>query len=193
MNTPFNFAQAQSTVSTQTSEFAKAFTAHATKIAAAQQSWLQSQADAAKAQFEQLTAHKDLAAAAQSVQNNMQPATEAIIKHAQDLFNLTLAAQKELIAKAQDSYQTLATEANTAVDAGIKQLPNQGEPFVSMAKNASQTVAGALEQVTTQVKAAQTNYEAQIAKLFDTALNAVATPVAATATTTATAKAKKAA
>jgi hypothetical protein len=183
-NASFNFAQ--TTLSAQANEFAKAFTAHATKIAAAQQSWLQAQADTVKTQFTQVSAHKDLAAAAQTVQNSVQPAAESIIKHAQELFNLTLAAQKELSAKVQDSYQALAIEANTAVDASIKQLPNQGEPFVGMAKNASQTVVGALEQVATQVKAAQTNYEAQIAKLFDTALNAVGTPVATVA-----AKAKK--
>jgi hypothetical protein len=186
MNTPFNFTQAQTALSAQSNEFAKAFTAHATKIATAQQTWLQNQADAVKAQFEQAKTNKDLAAAAQAVQNNIQPAAESIIKHTQELFNLTLAAQKELTAKVQDSYQAFAVEANTAVDAGIKQLPNQGEPFVSMAKNASKGVTGAFEQVAAQVKTAQTSYETQIAKLFDNALTAIATPAVATA-----AKAKK--
>jgi hypothetical protein len=176
MNT-FNFTQAQSTLSAQSNEFAKVFTAHATKIAAAQQSWLQNQADTAKAQFEQLTTTKDLAVATQTIQNNIQPAAEAMIKHAQQLFNLTLEAQKELTAKVQDSYHAFAVEANTAIDASIKQMPNEGEPFVGMAKNASQSIVSVLEQVASHVKTAQTNYEAQIAKLFDNALTAVATPI----------------
>jgi hypothetical protein len=187
MNT-FNFAQNQTALTAQASEFAKVFTAHATKIAAAQQSWIQSQTDAAKAQFEQLKTNKDLAVTAQAVQNSAQPAAESLIKHAQSLFNLTLAAQKELAAKAQDSYQAFAIEANTAVEASIQKLPNQGEPFVGMAKNASKTVTSALEQVSAQVKTAQTTYEAQVAKLFDNALTAVTTPIASVA-----AKAKKAA
>jgi hypothetical protein len=180
MNT-FNFTQAQTALSTQSNEFAKVFTAHATKIAAAQQNWLQSQADTVKAQFEQLTTNKDLAANAQSIQNNVQPAAESMIKHAQQLFNLTLAAQKELTAKVQDSYQAFAIEANTVVDAGIKKMPNEGEPFVGMAKNASQSIVSVFEQVATHVKTAQTNYETQVAKLFDNALTAVTTPIATVA------------
>lgn len=175
----FNFAQFQTAISNHSNEFAKAFTAHATKIAVAQQSWLQSQADAVKNQLDQFTNTKDLASTAQSIQNSVQPAAESVIKHTQQLFNLTLDAQKELAAKIQDGYQAFAIEANTAVDATIKQMPNEGEPFVGIAKNASQLVVNAFEQASAHVKTAQTNYEAQIAKLFDSALSAVSAPVAA--------------
>lgn len=173
MTNLFNFAQAN--------ELAKTFTAHATKIAAVQQNWFQSQADAAKAQFEAASSNKDLAATAQSIQNNLQPVAQSLVKHAQELFNLTLTAQKELAAKVQEGYQTAASEANTAVEAGIKQLPNQGEPFVTMAKQASQALNGITEQVASQFKTAQAGYEAQIAKLFDTALGQVSPAVVAKA------------
>ena len=186
MNPSFNFNQVQQNASAQASEFAKVFSAHATKIAAAQQQWLQGQTDALKAQFEQAVISKDLAASAQTLQNNLQPAAQNFIKHAQELYGLTQAAQKDLASKVQEGYTAFATEANATVEAGIKQLPNAGEPFVAMAKQATQVLSGAFGQVAEQLKTAQTNYEAQVAKLFDTALNNVATPVAAT-----TAKAKK--
>jgi hypothetical protein len=158
----------------QASDFAKVFATHATKIATAQQQWLQGQADAMKAQFEQAVANKDFAATAQSVQNNLQPAAQNLVKHAQELYALTAAAQKDLAGKAQDTYKEFASQANTAVEAGVKQLPNQGEPFVGMAKQASVAVNGAFEQVAEQIKAAQTAYEAQIAKLFEGAATAAA-------------------
>jgi hypothetical protein len=186
MTNAFNFTATQQAFADQASDFAKVFTAHATKIAAAQQSWLQSQTDALKAQFDQTAAVKDFsavdfAASAQTLQNKLQPAAQGAIKHAQELFAMTLVAQKELVAKLQDGYQAAATQANAAVEANIKQMPNAGEPFVSAAKNASQTVTGAFEQVAAQVKTAQDKLEEQIAKLFDNALNAVGTPVAAAA------------
>jgi hypothetical protein len=186
MNNAFNFNTTQNAFTAQATEFAKLFSAHATKIAAAQQSWFQGQADAMKAQFEQAATNKDLAAIAQTLQNNLQPAAQGVIKHAQELFALTLAAQKELSANLQTSYQAAATEANASVEAGIKQLPNAGEPFVGMAKNAAQAVTGAYEQVAAQVKTAQSKFEEQIAQMFDNALGAVAAPVVTT-----TAKAKK--
>ncbi len=186
MNNAFNFNTTQNAFTAQATEFAKVFSAHATKIAAAQQTWFQAQADTMKSQFEQAASNKDLAATAQNLQNNLQPAAQGVIKHAQELFALTLAAQKELSANLQNNYQAAATEANASVEAGIKQLPNAGEPFVGMAKNATQAVTGALEQVAAQVKTAQETIEAQIAKMFDNALGAVAAPVAATTT-----KAKK--
>jgi hypothetical protein len=190
MNNTFNFGNTQQVFAAQASDFAKVFSAHATKIAAAQQAWLQGQTDAFKAQFEQAAGNKDLTVdfskATQAAQNNLQPAAQSLIKHAQELFALTLSAQKELAAKVQDGYQAAAIEANASVEAGIKQLPNQGEPFVGMAKNAAQALTGAYEQVAAQVKTAQDNLEAQIGKLFDNALTAVASPVVAGA-----AKAKK--
>lgn len=156
----------------QASDFAKVFATHATKIATAQQQWLQEQADAMKAQFEQAVASKDLAASAQSAQNSIQPAAQNFVKHAQELYALTTAAQKDLASKAQTSYKEFADQANNAVEAGVKQLPNQGEPFVGMAKQAAVAVNGAFEQVAEQIKTAQANYEAQIAKLFENAASA---------------------
>lgn len=181
MTNTFDFTQAQTAFSAQANDLAKLLSTHATKIAATQQAWLQGQADAIKSQFEAAASNKDLAANAQAFQNNLQPAAQGLIKHAQELFALTLAAQKDLTAKAQDSYQTAATQANANIEAGIKQLPNQGEPFVSAAKNASQAVTGAFEQIAAQVKTAQAAYEAQIAKLFDSALAAVVPATAAVA------------
>lgn len=169
-----NLNEFQNNLSSQASEFTKVFTAHASKIVAAQQQFLQGQADAFKAQFEQVATNKDLASSAQALQNNLQPAAANIVKHAQELYTLSLAAQKDLSAKAQDGYKDFAVQANTAFEAGVKQLPNQGEPLVSMAKNAAQAVNAAFEQVADQVKTAQTNYETQIAKLFDGALNTLA-------------------
>lgn len=169
----FSKSQAQATqAAAQASEFAKVFATHATKIASTQQQWIQAQADTLKAQFEQAFASKDLAATAQAAQDNLKPAAQNAVKHAQELYALAQAAQKDLAAKAQGTYAEFATEANTAFEAGIKQLPNAGEPFVSMAKQASQSVQGMFDQVATQLKTAQTNYEAQIDKMFDTALNA---------------------
>jgi hypothetical protein len=174
-----NLNDFQTQASAQASDFAKVFTGHATKIAAAQQQWLQAQTDALKAQFEQAVASKDVAASAQSFQNNLQPAAQGLVKHAQELYALTLAAQKDLSAKTQDGYKAFADQANTAVESGIKQLPNQGEPFVSMAKNASNALNGALEQVAEQLKTTQAAYETQVAKLFESAATGFVAPVAA--------------
>jgi hypothetical protein len=179
-----NLNDLQNNASAQASEFAKVFSVHATKIASVQQQWLQTQAEALKAQFEHNVANKDLAATAQSLQNGLQPAAQSFLKHSQALYALSCEAQKELTAKTQEAYKTFAEQANAAVEAGVKQLPNQGEPFVALAKQASQAFNGAFEQIAEQLKTTQTTYEAQLAKLFDSASTAFApavTPVKATA------------